>query len=1270
MTKKYNSVIGIYKAILLFSLVALFVVLQSGNKPPKQFQINAENEYKQDNDSSNIYLNAVTINTLSKEGKLLQKPITTFSDKQMHLVKFSGAIQPEWYKILTDAGAEIIDYIPNYTYLIFANSTTLQTIQSIANKQQSPIVWHAAYLPQYRLSPTIFGKTAKGSINKNEIAYTKFKVQLYQNETTNIITLSMMQKLQPNNIFVDKQAVSHYINVTVELSKAALFELINRPDVISIHPYIEPKMRDESQAIIMTGQLNGNVPMQANYLNYLANKGFTQAQFDASNFVVNVSDDGLDSGSVANVIRPTAHFALYKNGDKNLATRVAFIHKTGTATDASTRGCNGHGNINTHIIGGYIPDSLLAYPSHTDANNFRYGLGVAPFVKVGNSTIFSPSYTNPNLTNLEADSYRDGARISSNSWGAAVSGAYNSDAQTYDFLVRDAQPATSSSPMVGNQQMVIFFSAGNSGSNAGTIGSPGTAKNVITVGASEGVRAFGGADGCGTTDTEANNLNDIATFSSRGPCVDGRKKPDIQAPGTHITGGVYQSNAVNPLSGIGSNASCFAAAGVCGGLGTNDFFPTGQKWTTASSGTSHSCPAVAGFGALIRQNFINNGLAAPSPALTKAVILNSAGYMNGVGANDNLFSNSQGMGLVNMNNYFSYTNNPNIIKDEVLADVFTATGQTKTFTGVVANTALPLRVTMAYTDAPGSTAGSAFVNNIDVEVYVNGTKYLGNNFTGALSVTGGNTDNKNNVECVFLPAGTTGNIAVKIIAKNIAGNGVPNNSDALDQDYALIITNIMPQAFAVPTSVGPSITQESCGTGTVIDPKEQITVSLPIVNDGSVATNNLVATLQANSNVIMPTAAQNYGAIATNATVSKLFSFFVSANTACGSTITLDWVINDGATNYGVISKTYNVGTTITTLAQNFDAETVPALPTGFTQNQLSGSTINWITSTTTPNSTPNTAFANNPSSVNATALESPVFAVSTNNATVIFQKAFTTENGFDGVVFEIKIGTGAWTDILVAGGSFEVGGYNNTIDNTAANNSPIRGRPAWSGSSSTFTQTIANLPASTNGQNVQVRWLMASDVSVGSTGFRLDDINIKATIACTPCTTLPLQLISFTGNKATGYNLLNWKTEQEINTAFFTVESSVDGKIFKNIGKVNSVTNSNGKYLFKDSSAVTENTIYYRLKMVDKDAQFTYSNIVKIKSNSDVSMTAYPNPVKNNLNIKSTVNDMVVITNSIGQIIKTFKIYKGINDVDVTSWPVGLYYIKTNSQTIKINKL
>src|SRR6185503_6728368 len=390
-------------------------------------------------------------------------------------------------------------------------------------------------------------------------------------------------------------------------------------------------------------------------------------------------------------------------------SRMVYSRLVGTPTGpgSTLQACDGHGNLNTHIIGGYVPTGTVggvnfgAAP-HADASGFRYGLGVFPFVKVGSSVIFDNSgasggdFTAPNFTTLESSAYNATMRISSNSWGAS-NNSYTIDSQEYDALVRDAQPSTSGFPTAGNQEYVILFAAGNDGSGANTVGTPGTAKNVITVGAAEGVQAFGGADGCGIGDSGADNINDIIAFSSRGPTSDGRRKPDIVAPGTHITGGVAQASIVSPTgSGTGNDLACFNAVGVCGGTGGNNFFPAGQQWYTASSGTSHSTPAMSGYAALIRQFFINNALTPPTPAMTKAMMMNTARYMNGVGANDSLPSNSQGMGEANINNFFSLFSVGSIRRDQVAADKFTASGQQRIFTGTINSGAQPVHITLAW----------------------------------------------------------------------------------------------------------------------------------------------------------------------------------------------------------------------------------------------------------------------------------------------------------------------------------------------------------------------------------------------------------------------------------------------------------------------------------------------------------------------------------------------------------------------------------------------
>jgi subtilisin-like proprotein convertase family protein len=360
-----------------------------------------------------------------------------------------------------------------------------------------------------------------------------------------------------------------------------------------------------------------------------------------------------------------------------------------------------------------------------------------------------------------ANAYNGGARISSNSWGFTTGTTYNSDCQAHDAAVRDALTGTS-----GNQELTIVFAAGNSGPGTSTVHPPGTAKNIITVGASENFRMTG-TDGCAVANTGADNAKDIINFSGRGPTSDSRKKPEIVAPGTHI-------------EGAASRATGYDGTGVC-----NQFWPTGQTLYAWSSGTSHSTPAISGACALLRQFAINNGQAVPSPAMTKAELVAGTRYMTGVGANDTLWSNNQGMGLVDLSRTFDSA--ARVLVDET--QVLGATGATYTTSGDIASGSAPFRVVLAWTDAPGPTTGNAFVNNLDLEVTVNGTLFRGNVFSGASSISGGTADTRNNLESVFLPAGTTGTFSVTVRATNIAGDGVPGNADTTDQDFALVVYN-------------------------------------------------------------------------------------------------------------------------------------------------------------------------------------------------------------------------------------------------------------------------------------------------------------------------------------------------------------------------------------------------------------------------------------------------------------------------------------------------
>jgi PKD repeat protein len=1054
--------------------------------------------FEDENHQNQVELNSGRLDTTSPDIQALRIPLETFSGKRLHLLQFAGPVTPEWRAELEKTGVAVVSYVPQNTYLVYGTSSALNALQAWA-QSAAYVQWEGKFLDDYKIHPRARPLDNKGRPQRPGTDL--FAIQLVADADANPATLQVLDrlKLEP----VRRQArVLGFVNVILRLNPERLNEIAAQPDVISIQPYFERRKMDERQDQIMAGNLNGSQPAGPGYLAWLASKGFTQAQFNASGFAVDVSDSGIDNGSTA-----PGHFGLYQVGNPGQGSRVIYNRLEGTPNPGSTlQGCDGHGTLNTHIIAGYN-DRPNGFP-HTDSLGFHYGLGVCPFANVGSSVIFDPdSYTYPNFTDLQSRAYNNGARISNNSWGADNAGAYDIDAQEYDALVRDAQPAGAPVSATGNQEMVIVFAAGNAGPDTGSVGSPGTAKNVITVGAAENVRSLApanggndplGNDGCSVPDSGANSANDLVSFSSRGPCTDGRVKPDIVAPGTHVTGGVAQNSPPPSPSSIGSALPCFSATGVCGlpGGGTagnqNDFFPLGQQFFSTSSGTSHSTPAVAGSCALVRQFFINQGRNAPSPAMTKAWLLNSARYLTGVGANDSLFSKNQGMGEVNLG--LAFDGAFRVVRDEVSADKFTATGQTRTFTGTIMDSSKPFRVTLAWTDAPGSTAGNAYNNNLDLVVSVGGNTYKGNVFSGAYSTTGGVADSKNNVESVFLPAGLSGNFVVTVIAANINSDGVPNEAPALDQDFALVIYNGAQANGPVILADSYAVAAESCvPTNNAVDPNETVTINVALRNIGTTNTANLVATLLPTGGVSSVSGPQTYGALAANGpAATQPFSF--TAAGACGTSIAPTFQLQDGTTNLGQVTLNIPLGQTLVVLTQNFDTVTAPNLPSGWTTS-TSGTQPAWVTSTAQAATAPNAAFSGESASPGVNELDSPPITIAVNSPQLSFQHTYNMEPGYDGGVLEIKIGAGAFTDILSAGGVFVSGAYTDNLSDSTGN--PLGGRQAWTGNSGGFVTTLINLPAIAVGQIIQLRWRCGTDHGTAGNGWYVDNVSVSGLVCC-----------------------------------------------------------------------------------------------------------------------------------------------------------------------------
>jgi uncharacterized repeat protein (TIGR02543 family) len=236
--------------------------------------------------------------------------------------------------------------------------------------------------------------------------------------------------------------------------------------------------------------------------------------------------------------------------------------------------------------------------------------------------------------------------------------------------------------------------------------------------------------------------------------------------------------------------------------------------------------------------------------------------------------------------------------------------------------------------------------------------------------------------------------------------------------------------------------------------------------------------------------AQNYLAnIGGSPSVVKEFSFTVPA----GAKVVL--VVNEATANSGCsgYQLVENAPGAAQTFSQTFDGVAAPTLPAGWTAANAVGPAPLWVASNTgaspAADSAPNGAFVDDPNVRSDKILTGPTLAVRTASAQLVFRHSYALENGFDGGALEVSKDGSAFQDIVAAGGSFEARGYNGTVSPAFQN--PLAGRAAWTGSSNGFVTTVVNLPASAAGHSLTFRWRMGSDITVGSTGWRIDSVRL-----------------------------------------------------------------------------------------------------------------------------------------------------------------------------------
>jgi Secretion system C-terminal sorting domain len=168
--------------------------------------------------------------------------------------------------------------------------------------------------------------------------------------------------------------------------------------------------------------------------------------------------------------------------------------------------------------------------------------------------------------------------------------------------------------------------------------------------------------------------------------------------------------------------------------------------------------------------------------------------------------------------------------------------------------------------------------------------------------------------------------------------------------------------------------------------------------------------------------------------------------------------------------------------------------------------------------------------------------------------------------------------------------------------------------------------------------------------------------------TALPIELISFQGEKRGSYHFLTWETSNQILFSHFEIEKADENGVFRKIATVTPKTDIANTYTFENKDFIT-NKNYYRLKMVNEDNSFDYSKIIVLNDlqNTSSSVLIYPNPTSEiiNLQIDNNIdeNAIILLLDLQGKILQTTTqtLNKGQNtfEISLKETPSGIYFIR-----------